>query len=423
MLTISSGINDGIQSPVEPDLDRATIGDIATSDQTEVRVEETASAKNDFPRPWKQPIRFIFRVASTLLAFLSLILILAVLAAIPLVNIYVLGYFLNVEGRVARTGRLRDAFPLIGVATRVVTIVVGVWICLLPLRFLASFAADARLIDPGSRADIFAHFALNLSWAVISAHIILALARGGTALCFVRPFKNFSWTWRQLRSGTYFSTADAAVRGFVEKLEIRRHFWLGLRGFAVAFLWLFLPTALFSIAREPEGIQILMTILGGFTLAVMLTWAPYLQARFAAEESFRAGLQLREVRKLYAHAPLACSFNVIILFALSLPLYLFKAFLLPPEAMWPITLIFVATIYPTRILTGWVYHVAEKRKDQGRKAHWTLRLLCSPVTLAVLGIYVFIVFFTQFLGEQGKLVLFHHHALLLPAPFQLSINP
>jgi hypothetical protein len=30
---------------------------------------------------------------------------------------------------------------------------------------------------------------------------------------------------------------------------------------------------------------------------------------------------------------------------------------------------------------------------------------------------VFLLFFTQFIGQHGKGVLFEHHALLLPVPF------
>ena len=419
MLTLNSNTT----ASIEPALDQTEIEQVVQeSVDGDVAKAECRSAQQ-FPRPWKNPIRFTGRVISSTFAFLSLILVLAVLAAIPIVNIFVLGQFLNAEGRVARSGKLRDGFPLIDIAPRIVMIVAGVWCFLLPLRFLASFAADARLIDAGSRADVVLHLATNVAWVLVTVHLVCALARGGTFWCFVRPFKNVFWLWRQLRSGDYFATADTAIQNFISRLEIRSHIWIGLRGFAVGFIWLVVPTFLFAIAREPEGGQILLTIIGAILLAVVLSWTPLLQACFAAEGSVRAGLQLREVRQLYAHAPLSCSLAVIVLYLLALPLYLFKGFLLPAEAMWLVTLIFVATIYPTRILWGWVYHQAEKRRDLGKKAHWSLRWFCGTVTLAALGVFVFIVFFTQFLGEQGKLVLFHHHALLLPAPFQFTINP
>ncbi len=382
-----------------------------------------AAEMASFPVPWKHPIKFVGLVISRLFAFVSLMLVLAVLAAIPIVNFFVLGYFLNVEGRVARSGKIRDGFPLLDIAPRFVTIAAGVWIFLLPLRFLSSFAADARLIDPGATADINFHIGLNIAWALITVHLIFALARGGSFWCFVRPFKNIRWTIKQLREGSYFAHADQKIQEFVRRMEIKNHFSLGIRGFAVAFLWLLIPTVLFSIAEEPEGIQILLTLIGGFLLAITLSWAPFLQARFASEGNFSAGMQLREVRSLYAHSPIVWSLSLVVLYLLALPLYLFKAFLLPADAMWLITLVFVVSIYPTRILLGWVYHRAVKKREAEKKAHWSVRLLFGTLIVLLIGIFVFILFFTQFLGEQGKLVLFHHHSLLLPAPFQGTINP
>lgn len=412
----------------------ATFNDEFTESSPEVNLAcdfhaDTLSVKcepdtdDSFPRLWRQPFRFTYRVMKLFWAFICLMLVLAVLAAIPLVNFFVLGYFLNAEGRIARSGRLRDGFPLLEAAPRFVTIAAGIWIFLLPMRFLASFAADAHLIDPGSRADQGLHLALNVVWILVTLHLILAVARGGSATCFIRPVKNIRWLFQQLRSGDYLSKADQEVRDFMIQLEIRRHFWLGLRGFAVAFLWLAIPTGMYAFAKEPKGGQVLMVVLGGILLAITLSWVPFLQAQFAAENRFQAGLQLRRVRSLYAHAPIACTLTVVLLYLFSLPLYLFKAFLLPPDAMWPITLIFVVSIYPTRILIGWGYHRAVAKLEADRRAHWTLRWFCSVSLLLLLGAYVFILYFTQFLGEQGKLVLFHHHSLLLPAPFQGMIAP
>jgi hypothetical protein len=158
-------------------------------------------------------------------------------------------------------------------------------------------------------------------------------------------------------------------------------------------------------------------IAGGLLLVLTLSWAPFLQARVATDGRIGPGFRLRETREIYSHAPLACSLATIVLYLLALPLYLFKAYLLPQDAMWFVTLVFIISIYPTRVLTGWAWYWAMRRKQEGRKAHYLWRWSCSAGVLVLLGIYVFILYFTQFLGEQGKLVLYQHHALLLPVPF------
>ncbi|MEW4490158.1 DUF4013 domain-containing protein [Thalassoglobus sp. JC818] len=389
--------------------------------------EEDSSSVLDEAKPrrgWiKRSFAFCWWGVSRVFALASLVLILAILAAIPIVNFFVLGYFLRVEGAVARTGKIRNGFPLLEQAPRIATIALGVWAFLLPLRFLGSFAADAALIAPESSAAAGWKLALTISWIVITGHLIFAIARGGSLGCFLRPLKNVLWFRRQVREGNYFQHADHAIQEFFASIEIGKTFMLGVKGFVVAFIWLVLPTALLGIAKEPEGGQILFTVLGGVILAVVLSWAPFLQARFACEQRFAAGLQLREIRSLWQHAPVAWTLALIVLYLLSLPLYLFKAFLLPPEAMWPVTLIFVVTILPTRFLLGSVYARAVRKREKQLRSHFSIRWTCGLLLIALLCIYVFILFFTQFLGEQGKLVLFHHHSLLLPAPFQGAIDP
>jgi hypothetical protein len=115
---------------------------------------EVVQAPATSPISWRRPFSSLAWVIRSGFAVLSLILLLAVIAAIPIVNFIALGYLLEVEGRVARSGRFRDAFPLLEIAPRLGTIVLGVWLWLLPLRLLSGAAADATLIDPSGRAAV-----------------------------------------------------------------------------------------------------------------------------------------------------------------------------------------------------------------------------------------------------------------------------
>ncbi|MCA9080933.1 MAG: hypothetical protein KDA58_10270, partial [Planctomycetaceae bacterium] len=97
------------------------------------------------PVPWRNPLRFAWWLIRMVFAFASLFLVLAVVAAIPIVNFIALGYLLEVEGRMARTGRFLNSFPYLNQAPRLGAIALGVWVFLLPLRLLGSWAADAHL--------------------------------------------------------------------------------------------------------------------------------------------------------------------------------------------------------------------------------------------------------------------------------------
>lgn len=359
-------------------------------------------------------IGFVAWCFRSLFGIASLIVMLAVIAAIPVVNLLALGYLLEVEGRLARTGRLRDGFPLIGLAPRLGSIAMGIWLCVFPLRLLSDAAADARLIDRGAAADRNLHLMLQVLSVFITLHICLALARGGGLSCFLRPIKNVRWLVARFRQGSYWSQAETAVGDFLQGLRLKHHFWLGLRGFVGAFLWLVIPTALLGAAKKTEGGPLLVTVFGGILLMLVLSWVPFLQAHFAAENRFGALFELRTVRKLYQNAPFSWLLTMLITLALSLPLYLFTVTLPPSDAAWTVTLVFIVSIYPARVVTGWAYHRAATREN---RAHWSLRWLTRGVLVPLLGFYVFLLFFTQFIGERGKAVLFEHHAFMLPSPF------
>ena len=125
------------------------------------------------------------------------------------------------------------------------------------------------------------------------------------------------------------------------------------------------------------------------------------------------------MRILFGHAPFAWLFAAILVYVLALPLYLFKIALPPSDAMWFVTLIFVLSIYPARVATGWAYHRAVRRQAEAKRSWWITREFVRVLMLALLASYVFLLFFTQFIGEEGKRELFQQHAFLLPWPMLL----
>jgi hypothetical protein len=105
-------------------------------------IDVTAYRLSSRPPVLKHPIRAFAWFVKTAFGIVSLILMLAVIAAIPVVNFLALGYLLEVEGRVARTGKLRNAFLLLDVAPRFGSIALGIWLWVLPLRGIATMRGD-----------------------------------------------------------------------------------------------------------------------------------------------------------------------------------------------------------------------------------------------------------------------------------------
>src|SRR5436190_9369146 len=161
-----------------------------------------ASPVTEAPRAalWKRAIWWVGRLIRDTFGLVSVVVLLAVLAAIPVLNFAALGYLLAAEGRVARGGRMRDGVPLMEIAPRLGSIALGFWLWTIPLRFLSGSVADAELIAPGGEHHRRLLIAQMVLWAVISIHLCLWLARGGALSCLFRAISARRWL-QQMTSG------------------------------------------------------------------------------------------------------------------------------------------------------------------------------------------------------------------------------
>ena len=398
----------------EPLVIQEFISPPSATEITDFLSTDTVGEIDRCPHLFWHPIQAAGWMIRMVFGIICLVAMLAIISAIPIVNFLALGYMLEVEGRMARTGKLRFAFPLLDLAPRLGSIVIGIWVCVLPIRFLAGSAAAAAIIEPGSGTAAFLNGLKYVVSIGMTVHLCLALARGGTFGCFLRPIKNLRWLIRRIGDGDYLETAERGVVDFVTRLRLQHHFWLGFRGFVGAFAWLLIPTLLyasFQSALKPG--QLLLTIPGGVMLLVVFQWVPFLQARFAGEQRLRAMFELRAIRDLFKRTPIAWLISIILIYVLSLPMYLFKIVLPPRDALWSVTFVFIISIYPAKVLTGWAYHRAAVRPNH---AWFGWRWVSRTVMIPLLALYVFLLFFTPAIAEHGRQVLYEHQAFLLPFP-------
>ena len=215
---------------------------------------------------------------------------------------------------------------------------------------------------------------------------------------------------RRLRQGGYYPAARDAVWTFVVGLRLPYYFWLGLRGFAGTLAWLVVPVTLIALGRRVP----LLGFVGALLLGIVVFHLPFLQIRFAAENRFRALFEVRAIRHRYLRAPWAFCFALLVTLTFAVPLYLLKIEMIPREAAWLPSLVFLVFIFPTRLLTGWAY-ARSGRPEKPR--HWVFRWSGRLGMLLPVMLYVIIVFFTQYTAWEGIWSLYQQHAFLLPVPF------
>ncbi len=346
------------------------------------------------------------------------LLLLSFAATVPGLNLFALGYLLDAEGNVARTGQWWRAMPQLPALARLGTISIGCIAWLFPVWYMADAARDAALIAPHAGTTTLRFVGLIGLAILVAIHLVIAMGCGGSAGCFFRPIKNIRSFVADLRRGDYWERAQRAVLDFLRVMRLPQRLWIGTCGFFGTLAWLVGPSLLLAALQDPaNSLQQLLTLWGGLSLIPVLAWLPFLQARSSAENRWRGIFELGAVRELFRHAPLAWLIAIVVLYGSAVPLYFYsfwmKMQLQPHRGILDLTLISVVTTYPGRMLVGWAYHRAVHRPVAWSGWGWFVR----PVLAGLLGAFIYLLFLSSITAEFGRHWLNQHHALLLPIPW------
>jgi hypothetical protein len=396
-----------------------------------------------------EPFAWLYAAVEWALGIPCLILGLAFLAAIPVVQFLSLGYLLEFSGRIGRTARWRDGLPRAGFglflwqhllrlgscfvgarqAFRLGVVVGAVWLLLLPLRFVSSMALSAQIIDPDGPIAHWWKIGLTVLTVATALLIVTALY-----LLIVLSRALAAWwegdrfhLWDRLRGGGFYTEARDGAWDVLVSLRLPYYFWLGLRGFVGTMVWLVLPISLIALGRligqqgsqQAGGIGFLVGFAGAVQLMFVLLQLPFLQARFAAENRFKALFEWHEVVRGFVRTPTAFAIACVATLLFALPLYLFKIEIVPREAAWLPGLVFIVFILPARLLSGWAYARSVRRSSRPWRWYFAGPLIVSGflVTMPVVAFFVLVVFLSQYTSWNGIWSLYEQHAFLLPVPF------
>ncbi len=123
----------------------------------------------------------------------SLVVLLAVLTAIPILQLVAFGYLLNVAGRLTNGVKLRDALPNLREAGMIGMAATAIFLAALPTQMLVHWESVASLINPGSNQAIAMRVLAILSALLTTGYLLWAWIRGGSvASLFVAAAVTFS---------------------------------------------------------------------------------------------------------------------------------------------------------------------------------------------------------------------------------------
>ena len=370
-----------------------------------------------FPGIWK-PVRSLFWLIRVAIGTVCLVLILAILAAVPGLNILTLGYLIDPQKRVAESGRLRDGFPLMVLAPRLGVIVLCSVLLLAPIRIQAVRVSDAAVILGESHARVVQmQTFLYVMQTIVAIHLMLAIARGGTLGCFLRPFKNVIWFLRKILTRKGREEMSVGTEQVLLLVKPLQHFWIGLKAFVGAVLWLLIPAGLlvsYSAPGRTAPIFGVLSFLGAMLMIPVAAWLPQLQVHQAVTGRFRSIFAVSAARRVIRNAPLSWMLTTVLMYVMTFPLYLTKIKLLPADALLVLTPFFIVLTYPARVLVAWAYHYSMK---QVRPAWFPYRWSIKLIMLPLLAGYAGFLFLTPFVSELGKAAPLENQAFLSPVPY------
>ncbi|MCC7339170.1 MAG: hypothetical protein IT422_29100, partial [Pirellulaceae bacterium] len=270
-----------------------------------------------------------------------LCILLAVVAAIPIVQLASLGYLLDSAARLARRQAWSSALPGMRLAGRLGMFALLVFLLRLPVAFVSDLSYSAQLLLPNSReASLWraTAFALMLAFVI---HVVWATMRGGklrhflwpAPLRFVREFFRRS-AWQRASDQLY---------DLVSHFQFPRLWYLGARAGVGALVWIFIPVTMMIIGQRAENFPAaaLIGLIGAIAMLVIVMVLPFLQIQMALHNRFRALFEVRQVRRRFLCAPWAHASALLLLCLLCIPLYLLRIEATPAELVWAPSIVFV----------------------------------------------------------------------------------
>lgn len=388
--------------------------------QSEVASKDDAGSSFGGPADpvlkWTKRIAYFpFWMAARLLDFGSLCVLLALVAAVPVVQFASLGYLLLAAANLAEGKRWSSALPGLRLAGKFGTFALLTALLWLPVWFVTDLSYSAQLLQPGSGSAALwrvGAFVVTFLWIT---HVAWAAMRGGRwwHLLWAQPIRFALDIWRP---STWQRTSDRLYE-LVEHMQLPRLWWLGLRASFGAFLWIVLPASLMLVGLRNQELSVagLVGFIGAAGMSFVVLYLPFIQIEFAKSGRFRDFLSIQKVRRRFGYRPWIHTLALLLLCVLCLPLYLLRIEATPAQLVWAPALVFVAFMLPAKLMLGAAMGWADRRTQGGKPPRrfynkWPARI----VGFLAAWIYVGFLYVAQVIATD---VMIFQHAFLVPAPF------
>lgn len=405
---------------ISPQLTESQLTEPQTPPATGDVLQPSPLVVSSMKRSWGDwAVRFLWGVLSVpyrLFQFAALLLLLAICSTLPILQLASLGYMLEAGKRIAQHGNLLYGLPGLAKAGRIGTFLLGASITFLPVWLVRDFAITGQLIDPTNNSVQVLEVVSWIMFAMWSSHLLWAIARGGSWWHYYwpQPLRMVREAWRP----SFWNQAMDQLWAEAAGLKLPSLWWLGTRAFISGLCWLALPATLMAIGlrgEERTPVQAFLGFSGAILMMLITMYLPFLQMNLAIENRFRAGFELRKVRRQYSNAPWSFLWANFLTLGLALPLYLLRIEATPDEYVWLLSLFFVLFTLPGRWFSGFAIYRSQKT---GQKHGWYSRFPAYIIQWAYVPIYLGFIYLSLLVVWDGIASVFFQHAFLIPLPFR-----
>ncbi len=170
----------------------------------------------------------IYRCSRGVFQYLSLVTFLAIMTALPLVQLIAFGYLLDVAGKLTRGERLGAAVAWRETAGRLGLAAVVLFLLSLPIQFISTLGCRGRNHLPQRTQCSVAANGSRGNGPGGACLCVLAWVRGGRLKHYLWP-SPILWLKSFWRPRIWLDGADRLIQ-MVRSLQLLRLLWLGIRG-------------------------------------------------------------------------------------------------------------------------------------------------------------------------------------------------
>jgi hypothetical protein len=315
---------------------------------------------------------------------------------------------LESAGRVTANGRFSAGLIGVRKADKIGHVTIGIIICGLPIWGMQNFASASAIIEPdGVTANLW-RYAVRILTLLAIFHLFASIMRYSHCIGYLNPW-NSVWIIRNMRTQSLLYNLVNHSSQYIQSLQLLSYFWLGLRGYIGALVWLTIPIFMLSRGHLNPAIA----LLGGVLMVIVILPMPYLQAKFAYDRNYQSLWDRRTIRHSFQRAPIVMTLAFVIYVLLTIPLYLLKIEAIPRGLLFVEGVLFIFMIWPARILSGWALH---RGIHSPFPRSWIICWICRLLMVTTATAYTIILWASQHISWSGMSSLFQQHAFLLPGP-------